>query len=129
MPDGPIVESVSTALIERETGAVVETVPARRALHGAALAWSVSMAVVLGRDGSWGWILVRLMSLTVLAVLLHVALRGARGAGWAAVVGLVIGIGVGVVHTVKSGDPLLIGGGLRRLLQFLDAAIGNAANP
>lgn len=123
MPDGPIVESVSTALIERETGAVVETVPTRRALHGAALAWSVSMAIVLGRDGSWGWILVRLMSLTVLAVLLHVALRGARGAGWAAVVagvvGLVIGIGVGVVHAVKSGDPLLIGGGLLALIAGL----------
>lgn len=100
-------------------------------LPWASITWGGSLAIIVGRDGSWPWILIRL---TIVGVLLAGLLSAAQHrrlivtvAITAGLLGIVVGGGIGVPHVLRSDDVLLASAGVLTLLAGLALLISGAS--
>ena len=86
----------------------------------AAITWGGALAVIVGHEGEWRWILTRLAVVGVLLSMLLWAVQHrcctVTGAMTAGLVGVVVGGGIGVPHVLRSGDVVLTTAGLMALL-------------
>jgi pimeloyl-ACP methyl ester carboxylesterase len=96
----------------------------------ATVAWGCSLAMIVGREGEWPWVLTRLVIVGVLLTLVLWAVRCRRWTVTATVtaglVGLVVGSGIGVPHMLRSGDVVLASAGVISLLAGLALLICGA---
>jgi pimeloyl-ACP methyl ester carboxylesterase len=92
-------------------------------LPWATIAWGGSLAIIVGRDGEWPWILTRLAVVGVLLSIVLWAVQCRRsavtGAITAGLLGVVVGGGIGVPHILRSGDVVLASSGMISLLAGL----------
>jgi len=78
--------------------------------HVSVIVWGGSFALLVASDGSWGWMLARLMVVGVsMAALLaveprHIVCRWCDLA--AGTVGIIVGAGIGVPHLIRRGDAI-----------------------
>ena len=88
--------------------------------HLAATGWAASAAIIVARDGSWPWIVVRLA--VVASLFTALLATGSTGRGRTATalavgtIGLVIGLGIGVSHLVRGSELVLAIAGSLSLL-------------
>ncbi len=94
-------------------------------VQGASEVLGVSLAVLVGRQGSWAWLALRLavVGLLTLGVVLLVRRAGDAVVGAVAlalgVLGAVAGVGIGAVHLAKAGLVLSSAAGLAALASGL----------
>ena len=96
----------------------------------AAITWGGSLAVIVGHDGSWPWILTRLAIVGLLLGGLLWTLGHRRWAVASLIIaglgGCVVGGGIGIPHILKSADLLLATAGALALLAGLALLIAAA---
>ena len=103
-----------------------------RVLRLAAAAEGAAGAVLVGRDGTPAWQVLRvlvvcLLTLGVIRVLRRPSARAASAAFAAGLLGVSVGVGVGAMHVVKDGEPEVAVAGSICLVAGVTLLVGGAA--